>query len=239
MNNRYTLSTILKPRNLAITKVISAYQPPLDQCEVVSHQAKEYAALDCCNINQVVGDIIPANWGTVNGELASVSELVDELMIHHALADASIVRVAALFEVVLRTHGDIYSDLEHLSVLFSFLTDELRPLMLKEDRVIFPLVVRLEKAAEFGLNSLLSPFAGLQSPLRTTAAAREIVRGLFRDLRSAMSDFDVPMNACAGHALLYAAVRALDRNLEYHFQLEQTLLYPRAFEMEARINRHG
>ena len=239
MKKAYTLSTILEPRNLAMSKNISAYEPLLDQCEAVSGQTEELAGLDCCHIQQLVTDIVPANWETADYELASVSELVDALLIHHSLANGSINRISALFELVLKTHGESYPDLEYLSVLFNFLANELQPLMLREERVVFPLAVRLEKAAEFGLNSLLSPFASLQNPLRTTAAAREIFRNLFNDLRLAMSNFDLPINACAGHSLLYAAVRALHRNIEDHFQLEQKLLYSRAFKMEATINRHG
>lgn len=230
-----TSTTVTPPKNWSSRSAASAYDALLDQCEAIAPSIQD----DCCSVKQAVSDVVPENWILKNYNMTTANELVEALTLQNAIANDVIDKVSALFELVLRNHTDAYPDLEHASVLFGFVVDELRPLMLKEERVLFPLVIRLEKAFEFGLNSLLSPFAGLRNPLRETTAEHDVIRNLFRDLRLAMADYDVPVGACSGHALLYSAVRTLDLNIARHFAIEQDVLYPRAIQMEARINLHG
>lgn len=226
-----------QPIKLVMPATICTYEPLLDQCEATASQNE--LKLDCCATKQLRNTIAPTDWNSPEYELASVQELVNALTLDHAFVTCVINDVTELFDVVSERHGDDYPDLEHLSTLFTFLADELQPLMLREERVFFPLVMRLEKAAEFGLSSLLSPFAGLDNPIRSTTLEHETVRGLLNDLRDAMSNYEVPVGACSGHALIYSTLRILDEKVEQHFAVEERVVYPRAIEMEARINVHG
>lgn len=237
VNKRSSTFKVRQPMNLVMPATICTYDPLLDQCEAKASQ--NGLKLDCCATKQLGNSIAPTDWESPEYALASVQEMVNALTLDHAFLNSVINDVTELFDVVSQRHGDDYPDLEHLSTLFTFLADELRPLMLREERVFFPLVMRLEKASEFGLSSLLSPFAGLDNPLRSTTLEHETVRGIFKDLREAMCNYEVPVGACSGHALIYSTLRILDEKVEQHFAVEERVVYPRAIEMEARINVHG
>ena len=237
VNKRSSTFKVRQPMNLVMPATICTYEPLLDQCEAKASQ--NGLKLDCCATKQLGNSIAPTDCDSPEYELASVQEMVNALTLDHAFVNSVINDVTELFDVVSQRHGDDYPDLEHLSTLFTFLADELRPLMLREERVFFPLVMRLEKASEFGLSSLLSPFAGLDNPLRSTTLEHETVRGLLNDLREAMCNYEVPVGACPGHALIYSTLRILDEKVEQHFAVEERVVYPRAIEMEARINVHG
>lgn len=184
-----------------------------------------------------VGELVPVDSTTDNYQFSSLQEVVEALTLQHLHANTAIENIANLLHAVVTTHRT--AEVERAAILFTLVADELRPHMLKEERVLFPFVIRLEKADEFGLQSLLSPFAGLQNPMRVMTVEHDAARDLFEDLRSAMFNYNAPKNACAGYRLLCEALSAFEFYLARHFALEQEVLYPRAIEMQSRIDRHG
>ena len=195
--------------------------------------------LSCCKLDQAPGEFVLQTSIEKDHRLASLQELVETLTLQHLNAHTSLENIGTLFQAVVSTHKKTYPELERAANIFLLLADELRPHMLKEERVLFPFVIRLEKTDEFGLQSLLSPFSGLQNPLRVMTVEHEATSDLFKDLRATMANYDAPANACVGHALLCETLKCFEQFLSEHFALEQDALYPRAIEMETRINLRG
>lgn len=216
---------------------ISPYEPLLDQCEAPVSSLVCEQALGCCEAKQSVGELVPVDSNSANHQLSSLQEVIEALTLQHLHANTAIENIANLLHSLVTTHRR--GELERAAILFTLVADELRPHMLKEERVLFPFVIRLEKAEEFHLQSLLSPFAGLQNPMRVMTVEHDAARDLFEDLRSTMLNYNAPKDACAGYRLLCEALSALEIYLARHFAIEQEVLYPRAAEMQSRIDRHG
>jgi regulator of cell morphogenesis and NO signaling len=217
----------------------SCYEPPLDQCEALPYCASETLFDDCCQVVQTVGYFLPAESMNKDYRLVSVQELVDVLSAHHTELNFALDQLEALFQSVLTNHKTKHPELERANVLFTILRDELRPHMLKEERVLFPFVIRLDKTVEIGLRSLLSPFVGLQNPLRVMKIEHEAASDLMKDLRNATNNVAGSLTTCAGFRLLCDALKVFEVKMDKHVELEHGILYPRAIEMESRIAFNG
>jgi regulator of cell morphogenesis and NO signaling len=190
-------------------------------------------------MRQTVGEIVPGNGQFRDFRIASLQEMGEALTLQHVSMNGAMENIAALFRTVSAAHNLEFPELETAASLFTSFTNEVGPHMLKEERVLYPFVTRLEKAVEFGLRSLMSPFAGLRNPLRSMTDDHDLAQHLFTAIKQKMTDFVVPVDACAGHALLCGALQAFERDLNQHFAVEREVLYPRALEMRSRINLYG
>jgi regulator of cell morphogenesis and NO signaling len=210
-----------------------------DQCQARPGLLAVAQISTCCTMRQTIGEIVPGNGESKDFRIASLQEIGEALMLQHASMNAAIENIAALFWTVSAVHDFEFPELETAANLFTSFTNTVGPHMLKEERVLYPFVTRLEKAVEFGLRSLMSPFAGLRNPLRAMTEDHDLAQDLFTALKKKMTDFVVPVDACAGHALLCGALQAFERDLNQHFAIEREVLYPRALEMRSRINLYG
>jgi regulator of cell morphogenesis and NO signaling len=59
---------------------------------------------------------------------------------------------------------------------------------------------------------------------------------LLRELRAATNDYLVPEDACLSYRTLYDALAAFEQDLHQHIHLENNLLFPRAVELERRLD---
>ena len=77
----------------------------------------------------------------------SLAELISYIIEkHHVFTTAEMARITALVEKVCGKHGENHPELLEVGSLFARLCDELRPHMQKEERVLFPRAVELERA---------------------------------------------------------------------------------------------
>src|SRR5689334_22212821 len=65
---------------------------------------------------------------------------------HHLFTREELVRLDALLTKVVSVHGDKHSELHPASALLKRLSEELNPHMLKEERVLFPYIVQLDRS---------------------------------------------------------------------------------------------
>src|SRR5262245_23086500 len=80
-----------------------------------------------------------------DGANASMLELIDHIVAtHHAYLRRELPRLAGLAGQVVAAHGGRHPELHELRDVFDRLRDELTSHMLKEEKVLFPIIARLE-----------------------------------------------------------------------------------------------
>jgi regulator of cell morphogenesis and NO signaling len=62
---------------------------------------------------------------------------------------------------------------------------------------------------------------------------------LLRELRALSSDYEVPADGCISYQTLYQALEAFEQDLHQHIHLENNILFPRAMEMENKLQAVG
>lgn len=155
---------------------------------------------------------------------------------HHAFTKAESERLAALLEKVCAVHGAHHPELLRIREAFQQMRAELEEHMLKEERVLFPYIMQLERART-GRHRLPPPFGTVQNPIAVMLREHDATNQWLQQMRRWSADYAAPPDACISYQTLYGALEALERDLHEHIHLENNLLFPRALALETEIAR--
>ncbi|HEY8227933.1 MAG TPA: iron-sulfur cluster repair di-iron protein [Pyrinomonadaceae bacterium] len=168
-----------------------------------------------------------------NLHTTTLQELINHIVgRHHSFTRLEIARLNALLEKVCVAHVKTHPELLQINVLFRELGADLETHMTKEERVLFPYVIRMEAAAHQLVPLFRPPFGTVANPVRMMMLEHDRAGELLKKIRKLSADYNPPADACLSYQTLYAALEALERDLHQHIHLENNILFPRAVEME-------
>ena len=145
-----------------------------------------------------------------------VGQAVDEIeRTYHASHRRELPALVELATKVERVHGERAECPRGLAEHLRALHDELEQHMLKEERVLFPLIRE-------GLGFQCA------APIRVMEQEHEDAAGALRRTRALTGDLVAPACACTTWRALYARLEVFERELMEHAGLENNVLFPRA-----------
>lgn len=161
---------------------------------------------------------------------APLSDLCDHIeSTHHRFLKTELPRLDELIVKVLEAHGPAHPELNGVQQVFGRLRDELEPHMMKEERILFPAIRQLEQsvaAPQF-------PFGSVANPIRMMEHEHDVAGNALRDLRQLTGDYALPDDACNAYRNLLDGLAGLETDLHRHIHKENSILFPRAIEMES------
>lgn len=157
-----------------------------------------------------------------------ISHIVDK---HHAFTKTEIARLRGLMDKVIGVHGHNHPELATIRSLFESLSSELEPHMMKEERVLFPFIMEMERVANEKI-AATPAFGTVRNPIQMMMLEHESAGYVLKQMRMAGSDYAIPPDACLSYQTLYQALDAFEEDLHQHIHLENNILFPRALEME-------
>ncbi len=155
---------------------------------------------------------------------------------HHSFTRLELARLNALLQKVCVAHAERHPELLQINLLFRELSADLDAHMMKEERVLFPYVIRMEAAADQQLPLFLPPFGTVNNPVRMMMMEHDCAGEILKEIRAQSANYTVPADACLSYETLYTALEALEKDLHQHIHLENNILFPKAVEMEARAS---
>ena len=155
---------------------------------------------------------------------------------HHVFTTAELSRVTALLEKVCDAHGANHPELYAISSEFEALKADLEPHMMKEERILFPYIARLESAVAANREAPFAPFGTVQNPVAAMMREHDAAGEILKNIRKFTDNFAPPESACVTYKTLYNALAALEADLHQHIHLENNILFPRAVEVENQCN---
>lgn len=130
-------------------------------------------------------------------------------------------KLTALIEKVVAAHAPRHPELVELKNTFAKLKADLEPHMLKEERVLFPMIRNLEtgsaKAPGFP--------SSVAAPIRVMRAEHEQAEQLQNRIRDLTQNFTVPADACQSYERLMDELKHLDADLKEHIRKENEILF--------------
>jgi regulator of cell morphogenesis and NO signaling len=167
----------------------------------------------------------------VDFQKLSLTQLITHIVdTHHVFTKSEMSRLRALVTKVIGPHGANHPELLTVGELFQRLCADLEPHMFKEEQVLFPYIIRMEKAETV----LLAPFGTVKNPIRMMMMEHDTAGDILRKLRAVTSDYRVPSDGCISYQTLYQALQGLEKDLHQHIHLENNVLFPKAVELESR-----
>lgn len=163
---------------------------------------------------------------------APLAELVDHILHrYHERLREDLPRLTAMAEAVIAAHGEAHPEVRELAVVLAALRSELEAHTAKEEQVLFPAVVALERAA----GGSEPPPVGLTlgGPIQVMEAEHEAAGRALARLRELSGEFQPPPGACPTFRGLYHGLAELESDTHRHIHLENNILFPRATELQA------
>ncbi len=173
--------------------------------------------------------------GDRDWQKATLAELAKHIVAkHHEYVRQEIQRLIPLSAKVAGVHGENHPELETIQSSFRALAEELTAHLMKEERMLFPYIERLELAASSGSHPAASPFGTVKNPVRMMMMEHDSAGELLRTMREVSKNYALPADACMSFQMLYRALEEFEADLHQHIHLENNILFPRAVELEAK-----
>jgi regulator of cell morphogenesis and NO signaling len=156
---------------------------------------------------------------------------------HHVYTRDALERLHNLLPKVVQAHGDKHVELQGLHASFEELRAELATHMAKEEQVLFPYIVYLERAVKERTPPPQAFFGTVRNPILMMMQEHDNAGELLRRLRQLSHNYVLPDESCPSWSQVYEALPALERDLHQHIHLENNVLFPRAVALEE--SAHG
>lgn len=160
---------------------------------------------------------------------APLTELCDHIeQTHHAYLKQELPRLTETIAKVVEAHGTSHPELAMVQEVFAALRAELEPHMFKEEHVLFPAIRRLERSAD----SPSFPFGTVANPIRVMEQEHDNAGYALSQIHALTRDYQVPEDACNTYRAMLSRLRHLERDMHQHVHKENSILFPRAIELE-------
>lgn len=162
---------------------------------------------------------------------ATMTELADHIeATHHVYVREALDRLSETLPRIAGAHADAHPELNELVLIFGAFAGEMRDHMVREERVLFPWLRRLERPTEIQGGppwSVRAPIDCMEHDHE--AAGRALVR-----MRELTGGFEAPADACSMYRAALATLAELERDTHVHIHKENNILFPAGLVAEER-----
>jgi regulator of cell morphogenesis and NO signaling len=173
---------------------------------------------------------------SIDFQKLTLRELINHILDkHHVYTKDEMLRLEPLMAKVISVHGGNHSELNEIGALFQQVCADLKPHMFKEEQILFPYVLEMERSVLERSPAPFAPFGTVKNPVRMMMLEHDTVGDLLRELRALSSNYVVPADGCISYQTLYQAMETFEQDLHQHIHLENNILFPRAVELETSL----
>ncbi len=155
---------------------------------------------------------------------------------HHSYVKKNIPDLNAYATKVARVHGGSHPELLEIARLSEEICDELSSHMVKEENVLFPYIKKLVASKNSGAAMNVDSFQTVKTPIDVMEHEHEAVGKNLEEIRRLSNDYALPVDACASYFFLYKLLEEFENDLHLHVHLENNILFPKAIELEKKLN---
>ena len=162
----------------------------------------------------------------------SMTALADHIeQTHHVFARQALERLGVLTAKCVAADGADHPRLVELQHTVAALTDDMHDHFVREERVLFPWLRRLERKSEIQGG----PPWSVRRPIDCMVHDHDDVGDAFRKIRDLTDGLSAPESACATWRECYRLLTELERDTHLHIHKENNILFPAGIAAEERV----
>jgi regulator of cell morphogenesis and NO signaling len=154
---------------------------------------------------------------------------------HHRYVRDAIPAITTGLHRLVNQYAPVHPELHPIRQTFAQLGEELLTHMEKEEHILFPYIDELAAAHERKGPFPASPFGTIANPVRMMEDDHQEALALVATLRDLTHDYTPARDWAGVDAACYAGLARFEADLRQHIDLENTVLFPRALDLEARL----
>lgn len=156
--------------------------------------------------------------------------------VHHKYVAENIPLLLEFTQKIVRVHGERHPELQQIAGLFADVATELQHHMMKEERILFPYIAKLQAAFKSKSTPGPSPFGTVRNPIAMMEMEHDNAGSLLKQMREISSNYKLPEDACGAYTVTYQKLDEFENDLRQHIHLENNILFPRAIELEEQLS---
>ncbi len=156
---------------------------------------------------------------------------------HHSYVRKNLPDIKVYADKVMKVHGSQHPELLRINQLVIEINAELMGHMVKEEKVLFPYIKELVAAKNNTQPLHAAHFGTVQNPINMMEMEHEWVGKNLEEIREISKNYVLPEDACASYSLLYRMLDEFEEDLHLHIHLENNILFPKALEIEKKLNQ--
>lgn len=148
------------------------------------------------------------------------SELIDYIVnTHHVFTKSILPELSEYVTKILRVHGANHNELFNVHKLFHAAKADLEQHLIKEEEILFPLVVDYEKSPS------KERLQNISRVMKETEDEHDAVGKILKEIRRITEDYRIPKDACSTFVKTYERLQELESDLFQHIHLENNILF--------------
>lgn len=173
-------------------------------------------------INQLYLDSQMDKVQNINWAIYSLHQLISFILEkHHGYLYKTLPELSRFTAKILKIHGAKHPELQQIYNLYNDFKIEIEQHVIKEEEVVFPLIVQYEKKpSREQLQNLKRIFLTLETEHLTNTE-------ILRTIREVTNNYQPPKDACLTYQLTFIKLQELEVDLMKHMHLENDILLKR------------
>lgn len=176
---------------------------------------------------------VPGPDNSVDAAKMSLAELCDHIeSTHHDYLRRELPRLHQMIHKVAAVHGERYPWMIEVLEEFVPFTRELTSHMMKEEQVLFPMIRRMEADGTRAADHCGGTIA---NPVRMMEHEHDDAGDALRRMNELTNGYSPPADACNTFRASLDGLREVELDMHQHVHKENSILFPRALELEQRL----
>jgi len=205
------------------------------------------ALAEACNEKKLNADEILSEVTKVctdkSSEKDSSNWKIDELAhhilnTHHVYVKKMLPVILAHTQKVSEVHGSNHPEVIEIANIFGQIFEELGSHLMKEERMLFPVILELTELEKTNSKMDVSPFGSIQNPINVMEREHVEAGDGFYRIRELSNNYNPPGEACTTYKVLYQELSEFEQDLHTHIHLENNILFPKAVELEIKLMKN-
>lgn len=157
------------------------------------------------------------------------------LKTHHVYVKKMLPVIFAHSQKVSDVHGKNHPEVIEIARIFEMVHDELSSHLMKEEKMLFPVIFQLTELEKANSRMEVSPFGSIQNPINVMEREHVEAGEGFYKIRELSKNYNPPEDACTTYRVLYQELNEFENDLHTHIHLENNILFPQAVELEKKL----
>jgi len=154
---------------------------------------------------------------------------------HHHYVKTTLPDIIHYAKKAAQVHGSRHPELARVSQLLEDVKAELIDHMHNEEVLLFPYIKDLVAAGRQSSPVRVAQFGTVKNPIATMQVEHETVGTTLATIRHLTNNYTLPEGACATYTLLYGMLGQFENDLHMHVHLENNILFPKAVDLEKKL----
>jgi regulator of cell morphogenesis and NO signaling len=154
---------------------------------------------------------------------------------HHSFVNRMLSVISSHTQKVASVHGVNHPETKRVAEIFSKINSEMKHHMMKEEKILFPHINILVKAADNGGIADKPYFGTIKNPIAMMENEHQSAGDGMFEIRKLTDNYTYPADACETFKVTYKELKEFEEDLHRHVHLENNILFPKAINLEEKL----